>query len=181
MLLAMLLALVGAQDVPFPPQAKQDAPAKAADGSERWSILADPCAAATSNRDDIVVCGSTAAATPRLPLPAERGPPDRPMPSNGDLSGAGALAATASPCATLSQGCTTGVDIVGGATSVARLVGKAIDPDSCCEQPGEATNPVALVKDVGSAVGKIFRNKPDKSKRVPNLFDDLPAEEGRTP
>jgi len=165
MFLAALLLLAAPQD------ATVARPAQAADGSQRWSILVDPCASAQRGQDDIVVCGQDVE-SPRIPLPDERGPPDRAMPSNPDVSGAGALAATRAPCATLSQGCTTGVDLFGGGTALVRLIGKVIDPESCCERPGEATNPAMLVGDVAKGIGKVFRKKPDKSNRVSIPLDD---------
>lgn len=181
MILAMMLAAAGVQDAPpvekkpaTPAGSSVAAPSTDGDGTQRWSILVDPCASVTGNpvRDEIVVCGSTAATSPRLPLPGERGPPDRPMPSNPNLSGSGALAATSAPCAARSGGCTTGVDLFGGGTALVRLIGKVIDPDSCCEAPGEATNPFALAGDIGSGVAGLFRGKPDKSNRIPIPLDD---------
>jgi hypothetical protein len=168
MLAALLLILAGTQDVPAS-QPQQDA-----DGTQRWSILADPCAAARGGPDEIVVCGQGAAANPRLPLPGERGPPDHPSPSNPNLSGIGALNVASAPCATRSEGCTTGIDLFGGGTFLVRAAGKLIDPDSCCDEPGEATNPVGLVNDVGSVIKRTFQKKPDKSKRVPIPLDDSP-------
>src|SRR5687768_14770392 len=103
MLLAALLAVSAPQDATI---AK---PEQAADGAQRWSILVEPCARDTERLDEVLICGKSPA--PRLPLPAERGPPDRPMPSNPYLTGSGALAAASPPCATLSQGCTTGIDL----------------------------------------------------------------------
>ncbi len=166
MLLALLLASALVQEVPAEPRTQ-------ADGSQSWSILVQPCDSART-ADEVVVCGQGAASSPRLPLPGERGPPDRPMPSNPDVSGMGALDAAAAPCATRSEGCTVGVDLFGGATALVRGVGKLIDPDSCCEEPGEATNPVALIKDVGGVFKRTFKKKPDKSRRVAIPLDDLP-------
>lgn len=151
---AMLLLLAG-----------QATPA-AATPPERISILVDPCASRRRNSqdDDILVCG-TGTRDPRIPLPAERTPPDRPLASNPYADGSGAAAAAVSPCATLSQGCTTGVDVFGGGTFLVRAVGKLIDPDSCCEEPGE-------YKDVGKLVSDIFRgvkggpSKRERAKRV---------------
>jgi hypothetical protein len=164
MLLATLLALA-AQD------ASVARPETAADGTKRWSILIQDCPPPPEGQ--IVVCGSNAA--PPLPFPDT--PPDRPVPSNPNLSGSGALAATVSPCATRSEGCTTGVDLFGMATFAVRAVGKLIDPGSCCEEPGEATNPALLVKDAVRAAKRVGRKKPDKSMRVPIPMDDpAPAE-----
>lgn len=186
MILATLLMLASAQDAPpvqdappaAPPESNVSAPATASDGSQRWSILVDPCASVRGNpnSNEIVVCGSTAATSPRLPLPEERGPPDRPMPSNPYLSGMGALAATGSPCATRSEGCTTGIDLFSSGTALVRLVQKVVDPDSCCERPGEATNPVALIGDMISGIGSVFKRKPDRRGRVAIPLDDSPID-----
>ncbi|MES2987501.1 MAG: hypothetical protein V4808_06325 [Pseudomonadota bacterium] len=177
MIATLLLTLALPQDVPAPRPVGMDVakPAKDSDGTQRWSLLPDPCASARVE-GELLVCGAATAAAevPRLPLPEERGPPDRPIPSNPDVSGMGALAASNPPCATLSKGCTTGVDIFGGGTFLVRAIGKIIDDDSCCEEPGEATNVGLLIRDVGKA----FRKKPkiDKSNRVPILLDDpVPA------
>lgn len=169
MLIAALLMLAAAQE------ATVARPEVAADGGQRWSILVDACATERTAANEIVVCGA-ATESARLPLPDERGVPDRPVPSNPNRSGAGALAATSSPCATLSQGCTVGLDIFGAGTFLVRAVGKLVDPDSCCEEPGEATSVVGLAKDVAGVVKRSVRKKPDKSKRVPIPLDDLPAE-----
>lgn len=166
MLLATVLILAAPQDATL---AK---PQQDADGTQRWSVLFDPCANARSE-EQIVVCGEA--------LPDDA-PPNRPVPSNRDLSGSGALAVTSAPCATSSQGCSTGMDLFGGATFLVRAVGKIVDPDSCCEEPGEATNPVMLVRDVVRAVKRGTKKKPDKSKRVPIPLDDpAPAPEEEAP
>ena len=125
---------------------------------QRIDILAPRCAQPTG--DDVVVCGQRE--TARLPLPGERGPPDHPVPGNPDVSGTGALAMSVNPCATLQGGCQAGVNIFGLATAAARLVGKIVDPNSCCDEPGQATNHGALIRDAAGAL----RKKPDKSNRV---------------
>ncbi|MBX3563370.1 MAG: hypothetical protein KF730_02220 [Sphingomonas sp.] len=183
MIIAALLILAGAQDVPAPVPhtvgSGVTTPARDKDGTQRWSLMPDPCASERVE-GELLVCGEAATAAaqvPRLPLPEERGPPDRPMPSNPDVTGIDALRVSVPPCATLSQGCTTGVDLFGGATFLVRAVGKLIDKDSCCEEPGEATNFGGLLHDIG----KVFRKKPriDKSNRVPIPLDDpKPAEPG---
>lgn len=171
MLVALMLGMAMPQEAPRP------GVETSADGAERWSVLADPCTGRVARPDEVVVCGQRDGATSfRLPLPDERGPPDRPMPGNPDISGAGALAVASAPCATRSEGCTAGVDVLGGGTALIRLAGKLIDPDSCCERPGEGTNPIMLVGDLGSAVGRAFRKKPDKSNRVAIPLDDLPTQ-----
>ncbi|RYD65797.1 MAG: hypothetical protein EOP58_06750 [Sphingomonadales bacterium] len=170
---ALLLTLTVPQDVPASPSVEGTdvaRPARDADGTQRWSLMSDPCASARVE-GEVVVCGaSTAAESPRLPLPGERGPPDRPMPSNPDVTGIGALAASTPPCATRSEGCTTGVDIFGGATFLVRAIGKVIDKDSCCEEPGEATNFGGLLRDIGKTFHK--KEKVDKSNRVPIPLND---------
>lgn len=176
MLLAILLMGLSPQSQAAAPAttATAAAPQQAADGTQRWSVLADPCASGQTNGDQIVVCGKGVDA-PRLPLPEERGPPDRPRPSNPDLTGIGALGATSAPCATRMGGCTVGVDIFGAATTLVRGVGKVISPGSCCEEPGESRNFFKLVGDAGKGVGRAFKKKPDKSNRVPiDLNDPVP-------
>jgi hypothetical protein len=127
----------------------------------RFSVLADPCAADTPRLPDtILVCGDQ----PRVP-PIDRGSPDRPMPSNPDVDGRGAMAAAVAPCATRSEGCTVGVDMLGGGVFLVRAVGKLIDPNSCCEEPGE-------YKDVGKLLSDVVRgvkggpSKAERAKRV---------------
>lgn len=174
MLTAALLLLAAApQQVTGPPSdATVSEPEVAADGTQRWSILVDPCASVQGDGTEIVVCGAASAENPRLPLPAERGPPDRPVPSNPYLTGSGALAATIAPCPTRSEGCTTGLDLFGGGTFLVRAIGKIVDPDSCCEEPGEATRIDLLGRDAVRGVKGLFRKKPDKSKRIPIPLDD---------
>jgi hypothetical protein len=135
---------------------------------QSFSILHEPCA---SNGTEVVVC---ARKPDRLPLPNDRGPPDGPTPSNLDLTGMGALAPV--PCAARQRGCQVGVDVIGMGVAAVRLVGKIIDPKSCCDEPGQATNPVALIRDVAGAV----RKKPDKAGRVRIVLDaPLPSTAGR--
>lgn len=75
---------------------------------ERFSILISDCEkAAVASGRDVVVCGSDAAATQRLPYPAEV-VPDHPVASNPYLRPTGALAAEATPCAALQGGCQVG-------------------------------------------------------------------------
>lgn len=176
MLLAVMLLGMPLQDAQARPatSATVDAPEQAANGAQRWSVLADPCASAQTGGDQIVVCGKGEQA-PRLPLPGERGPPDRPMPSNPDRTGIGALNVVETPCAARVGGCQVGVDLFGGATALVRGVGKIIDPNSCCEDPGESRNFIKLVSDAGKGIGRAFRKKPDKSNRVPiDLSDPVP-------
>ncbi len=166
-MLAVLFALAQAASPPPPSMPP-----------ERISILVDPCA--TQRRfaqdDELLVCG-TGVRDPRLPQTADLGPPDRPLPSNPDADGRGAIAASVSPCATLSQGCTGGVDIFGGGVFAVRAIGKLIDPDSCCEEPGE-------YRDIGMLIGDIVRgvkggpSKAERAKRIAIPLDPavpLPA------
>ncbi len=157
-MLALLLIALGQTAAPPP---------------ERFSILVDPCASQRRHAldDEIVVCGERAR-DPRIPLPAERTPPDRPLASNPYADGRGAMEAAVSPCATLSQGCTTGVDMIGGGVFLVRAVGKLIDPNSCCEEPGE-------YKDVGKLIGDVIRgvkggpSKAERAKRVAIPLDPM--------
>lgn len=114
--------------------------------------------------DEIVVCGETA------PVKPDRGPPDRPVPSNPALSARVALGQQATPCSATQWGCASQVDLVAAGTAAIRFVGKLIDPESCCDHPGEATDTGALIGDVAKA----FRKKPDRSKRIAIDLDAPP-------
>lgn len=134
----ILLALLQAAAAP------QAHPPVAPPVPQRFSILADPCARTSDDGRDIVVCGSTAAGSPRLPLPDERGPPDRPVASNPNLSAVRALDLEATPCAATQWGCQVGF--------------------------GPPIMPIA--KAAVGAVKNMLAKKPDKSGRVPILLDD---------
>lgn len=89
MIVPLLLALQAAPAVP-----------------QRFSILADDCAAPRSADDQIVVCGRNGPPAPRLPLPDERPPPDIPRQPTGDPR-AGLENANNGACAF--RGCQVGV------------------------------------------------------------------------
>ncbi len=98
----ILAAILLAQAVAPVPPARPTPP-------QRLSILVDPCASASDDDGkDVVVCGRPDAIGPRLPMRDDRGPPAHPVPSNPDLTGTGALAAEATPCAVSMRGCTVG-------------------------------------------------------------------------
>lgn len=122
--------------------------------------------------DDIVVCGKPIPSQ-KLPYPNEV-VLDKPQPANPYLRGTSALALEASPCASVSGGCQTGLDFFGGGTQVVRLIQKIVAPSSCCERPGEASDIGLLASDVVHGVGKAFRKKPDKSGRIAIALDDAP-------
>jgi hypothetical protein len=144
---------------------------------ERFSILApvqtEPCRRQPlPTPEEVVVC-ATVIPTQRLPLPAERGPPDRPTAVNPYLRPDVAMNAAAAPCATVQGGCQVGVDMIGVGVGAVRLLGKLIDPNSCCNESGQATNAMALARDVvGSLKGK---KKVDKSNRVAIPLEDPPV------
>lgn len=117
--------------------------AASAPTSERFSILVDPCAAASKDGSEVVVCGGPAANSPRLPLPDERGPPDHAIASNPNLTAVRALELSDTPCAARQGGCQVGF-------------GPPIAPI--------AKAAVGLIK---SALAK----RPDKSGRVPIDLD----------
>lgn len=125
---------------------------------------------------EIVVCA--APDKPRLPLPDERGPPDGPRRPTGDPR---AALDAGDPGACALRGCQVGVDILGAGTAAIRLVGKLIDPDSCCERPGESTSPGMLIGDAVGGLKRAFGRKPDKSGRLAISLDDPPriSSEGR--
>ena len=112
----------------------------------RFSILANPQSCHTeSGTDDIVVCGEREG--PRLPLPDDRGPPEGPQPSNPELTGTGALAASATPCAASQWGCQVGI---GPPPVVVK----------------------AIVDTVASGIKAVVGRKVDKSRRVVIPLDD---------
>ncbi len=110
---------------------------------ERFSILVDPCATQTQDGNEVVVCGTPATTTPRLPMRDDRGPPDHPVASNPELSAVRALQLENTPCAATQWGCQVGF-------------GPPIAPI--------AKAAVGLIK---SALAK----KPDKRGRVPIDLD----------
>jgi len=121
----------------------------------KFSILVDPCARTTDEAGkDVVVCGN-AADTRRLPLPDDRGPPDHPVPSNPELTGTGALAASATPCATLQGGCQVGF---GGPVVAAAVNGLA----------------TAVSDGLKDRKDRAARRR-DAGKRVPIPMDDAPG------
>jgi hypothetical protein len=116
--------------------------------ARRISILVDPtpaCPPPVQGSKDVVVCARPNQEQ-RLPLPDERGPPDGPVPVNPNMTGSGALAAEATPCAAHQGGCTVGF-------------GPPIVPIVA-----------ALVGAVKSGLAK----HPDKSNRVAIPLDDAP-------
>lgn len=179
----MLLLILVAQVATSAPVATRSEPP-----SQRWSVLEpianEPCvpkpkppASKTdaTKGDDIIVCGR--------PLPSQKLPyPDevvmnQPKPSNPYMTGTGALAVEDdAPCATMQHGCGGGIQFISGGTQVVRLVQKLVSPGSCCEEPGEASNPMKLGKDIAHGIGAAFRKKPDKSGRVAISLEDEPRE-----
>jgi len=128
---------------------------------QSWSILTPP-ACPGSSPTEVVVCGTNGAPAPRLPLPDERLPQDRPRQPNGDPRAALDNAGPVCP----PGGC-TGVDLLTVPVVLIRGIGALIDPHSCCEN-GEGKDPMALLRDVG----RKFRKKPDKANRVPIVLDE---------
>lgn len=116
---------------------------------EKFSILTPTQDCQTQRNDageDVVVCAD-------IPLPAPIPYPDQaygPRPSNPYKTGAGALEAEASPCATIQRGCQVGV-------------GPPIVP---------------IVKGIAGVVGRTFAKKPDKTGRVAITFDERDAPTG---
>lgn len=165
MMIAAILLQAAATDLPAVPQ--------------RFSILApvptQPCTRRTAE-DEIVVCADPLPAQ-SLPLPGEAVSP-RAVPVNRSVTGTGALAAEASPCAAVARGCQVGVDVLGMGTALVRSVQKLIAPGSCCEDPGEGTSTGQLVIDAGKGAAKLFGRRPDKRNRVAIPIDD-PVTTGR--
>lgn len=108
-------------------------PAAAAAPPERFSILvptaSQPCPPRAERRGeeegDVVVCATDMPAQ-TLPYPDEY-VGSRPRPSNPELTGAGALAASATPCAATQWGCQVGFGQPLVAAAVKGLVGLVKD------------------------------------------------------
>ncbi|VXC45873.1 hypothetical protein [Sphingomonas sp. 8AM] len=156
MLILAILLQVAAPDVP-----------------ERRSILApvgdQPCVR-TTERNEVVVCADPLPAQ-ALPLPNEA-ESIGPRPVNRDMTGIGALRAESAPCAARLEGCQVGFNILGPAVALVRGVQKAVAPSSCCERPGEATDPLMLIGDAVKGVVKAGKHKPDWMRRVAIDLDD---------
>lgn len=143
-------------------------PLPAADAPKSWSILnPDPCP--RTEGADILVCARRSA-DDRLPLPDER-VPTGPLASNPYLTGKGALAVTAAPCAARLGGCQVGFNILGPGVAAARLVAKLIDPTDDCCAPGEEGDPLALVRDIVAEVKRPRASKAEKARRIPIPLD----------
>jgi hypothetical protein len=159
-MIAPLLALL-LQGAASPPAAQP-----AGSTPERFSILAN---CPTARGAEIVVCGTPG--TPRLPLPDDRGPPAGPRKATGDPR---AALDAGDPGACALRGCQVGVDMIGMGVSAIRLVGKLIDPNSCCERAGESTSAGLLLQDTVGGVKRALAKKPDKSNRVAIALDAPP-------
>lgn len=135
--------------------------------TDKFSILQpvgdQPCVRKTE-KDEVVVCADPLPAQ-ALPLP-EEAVSVGPRPVNRDMSGMGALRASSAPCAARLEGCQTGFNILGPAVALVRGVQSAIAPGSCCERPGEATDPFMLIGDAVKGVAKAGKRKSDQTKRV---------------
>lgn len=94
-----------------------------------------------ARQGEIIVCGDPIPSQ-TLPLP-DLAVADRPVPSNPNRTGIGALAAEPSPCATLQGGCQ-----VGFGPPLAPIVAAGI-----------------------GVIKRTFAKKPDKTNRVPIVLD----------
>ncbi len=140
-LLLLLQAATAPAATPPPPAA-----------GETIDILAKPCANASDDGGDVVVCGRPETLAPRLPLPQFRGVPDHAVPSNPDMSARVALdgPGIGTECGAYGEGCPIG----GG--------GYAIP---------------ALLNGASGLVKKAFAKHPDKTGRVAiPLEDDAPVD-----
>ncbi len=126
-----------------------NAPSTSSSTPQRFSILVDPCAAASKAGNDVVVCGAPAVSTPRLPMRDDRGPSDHAIASNPDLSAARALSLSATPCAATQWGCPSsfGPPIVPIAKAAVGLVKSAFakKPDKTGRVPIDLDGPVGTV------------------------------------
>ncbi|WP_294246302.1 hypothetical protein [uncultured Sphingomonas sp.] len=129
----LLIALQAEPAVPMPPPA-----------GGRFSILArDPCPASRGTAADIIVCGRRQA-DDRAPQLRDE-PPTGPVPSNPELTGAGALAASSTPCPARQGGCQVGFDLV--------------------------TPALMLANEVRIGISKLADKRRDKSRRIPIALD----------
>jgi hypothetical protein len=116
---------------------------------QRFSILVDPCSAASKDGNEIVVCGAPATSSPRLPMRDDRGPPDHPVASNPELSAVRALNLENTPCAASQRGCQVGIGppIVPIAKAAIGLVKSALakKPDKTGRVPIDLDGPVGTV------------------------------------
>lgn len=144
MLALLLQAATPVADAP--PPAESDA------GGHRWSVLAQPCAAQGDPNSDIVVCGRPDAIAPRLPLPAFRGPPDHPVPSNPDMSAAVALNGP-------------------GLGNECGAYGENCEPFG-----GKYITPKTVVSEAAKAVKRMTQTRKYKNKGEPIALDDTPPD-----
>lgn len=136
MLPMLLVALQVAPAVPLPPPGP---------GAQRFSILArDPCPPSAGTKDEVIVCGRRLG-DDRLPHDPDA-PPAKPLMSNPELTGIGAMRAEAPPCAAVMRGCTVGVDVI--------------------------TPAVMLANEVRIGISKLVDKSRDKSKRIAIALDD---------
>lgn len=139
MLLAFLLQATAPAAAPSP-------------AGEKIDILTSPCANASNDGGDVVVCGRSETLAPRLPLARFRGVPDHAVPSNPDMSARVALdgPGVGTECGAYGEGCPIG----GGGYAVPAMLNGA----------------AGLVK-------RAFAKHPDKSGRVAiPLGDDPPVD-----
>ena len=138
MMLALLLA------------AGQTARAPSVPVAQKFSILipTEECKPQKNDAgEDIIVC-ATIAPPPPIPYPDEA---YGPRPSNPYKTGAGALEAETSPCATIQRGCQVGF-------------GPPIVP---------------IIRGIAGVVGRSFAKKPDTTGRVAIPLDDAPPPPSR--
>ncbi|MFK3889139.1 hypothetical protein [Sphingomonas sp. NPDC079357] len=132
----------------------------------RRSILApvnnEPCVR-SSEQGEVVVCADPLPSQ-ALPLPNEAVSPG-PRPVDRNMTGIGALAAESGPCATRLDGCTVGVNILGPVVALVRGIQSVVAPGSCCERPGEATDPVMLIGDAVKGVAHAGKHKRGQLRR----------------
>jgi hypothetical protein len=149
-LVVTLFALLQVATVAHSPApAARPVAARTAPVPQRFSILVDPCAGTSKDGNEIVVCGAPAVSSPRLPMRDERGPPDRAVASNPELSAVRALDLSATPCAARQGGCPSsfGPPIVPIAKAAVGLVKSALakKPDKTGRVPIDLDGPVGSV------------------------------------
>ncbi|WP_322964278.1 hypothetical protein [Sphingomonas fuzhouensis] len=122
--------------------ALQAVPAAPSPGNERVSILLPDCPASEEAKQDVVVCGRRPGSDREPELRNE--PSDRPIPSNPEMTGIGALRA-GPPCGATQWGCMSQLDL---------------------KRPA-----LMLANEARIGLSTLFDKARDKSKRVPIALD----------
>jgi hypothetical protein len=136
---SMLLLATPAQSAPTGPPAPAEATATPAQRAialyrDEYRHGFKPCPLPT-HANEVVVCGNgRGGSADRLPLPDERGPPDRARLATGELpTPKEALASADQPCRQANCPVHGAVDLVAAGAGVAQVVRAIIDPEGASD------------------------------------------------